>query len=57
MFIAYYELDPCHYISTPGLSWDTMPNMTGVALYLTPDIGLYLFVENGMRGGIPIIFT
>ena len=24
-----YGLDPCHYFSSPGLSWDAMLKMTG----------------------------
>ena len=24
----YYGLDPCHYFSAPGLSWDAMLKMT-----------------------------
>ena len=27
-FLKYYELDPCHYFSAPGLSWDAMLKMT-----------------------------
>ena len=27
-----YELDPCHYFSSPGLSWDTMLKMTDIKL-------------------------
>ena len=30
--LKYYELDPCHYFSAPGLSWDAMLKMTGVKL-------------------------
>ena len=26
----YYNLDPCHYISAPGLSWDAMLKMAKV---------------------------
>ena len=26
--LKYYELDPCHYFSSPGLSWDAMLKMT-----------------------------
>ena len=55
MCIGYYELDPCHYISSPGLRWDTVLNMTGVGLDLSSDIDMYLFVESGMRGGISYI--
>ena len=28
--LKYYDLDPCHYFSVPGLSWDAMLKMTGV---------------------------
>ena len=27
-----YGLDPCHYYSSPGLSWDAILKMTGVKL-------------------------
>ena len=30
--LKYYGLDPCHYFSSPGLSWDVMLKMTGVKL-------------------------
>ena len=30
--LKYYELDPCHYFSSPGLSWDAMLKMTHVKL-------------------------
>ena len=53
--LEYYGLDPCHYFSSPGLSWDTMLKMTGVELELISDINLYLFLEKGMRGGISYI--
>ena len=26
--LEYYGSDPCHYISNPGLSWDSMLEMT-----------------------------
>ena len=28
--LKFYVLDPCHYFSFPGLSWDVMLKMTGV---------------------------
>ena len=28
--IKYYKLDPCHYFSSPGLSWDAMLKMTNI---------------------------
>ena len=47
----YYGLDPCHYSSSPGLSWDAMLKMTGTELELTSDIDMHLFIGKGMRGG------
>ena len=26
----YYKLDPCHYFTSPGLSWDAMLKMTNI---------------------------
>ena len=53
--LKYYELDPCHYFSSPGLSWDSMLKMTDVKLEKIPDIDKYLFIEKGSRGGISYI--
>ena len=30
--LKYYQLDPCHYFSSPGIIWDAMLRMTGVKL-------------------------
>ena len=32
--LEYYGLDPCHYFSSPGLSWDAMLKMIGIELEL-----------------------
>ena len=53
--MKFYELDPCHYFSSPGLSWDAMLKMTGVKLEKISDIDKYLFIEKGLRGGISYI--
>ena len=53
--LAYYGLDPCHYVSSPGLSWDAMLKMTKINLDLISDIEMQLFIEKGMRGGISYI--
>ena len=50
--LEYYGLDPCHYFSSPGLSWDAMLKMTDIKLEKTSDINKYLFIEKGLRGGI-----
>ena len=53
--LKFYGLDPCHYFSSPGLSWDAMLKMTGVKLEKILDIDKYLFIEKGLRGGISYI--
>ena len=53
--IKHYELDPCHYFSSPGLSWDPMLKMTDVKLEKISDIDKYLFIEKGSRRGISYI--
>ena len=53
--LKYYGLDPCHYFSSPGLSWDAMLKMTGVKLEKISDIDKCLFIETGLRGGISYI--
>ena len=37
-FLEYYELDPCHYFSSPGVSWDAMFKMSEIELRLISDI-------------------
>ena len=27
--LEYYDLNPCHYFSIPGLAWDAILKMTG----------------------------
>ena len=49
----FYKLDTCHYFTSPGLSWDAMLKMTGVEFQTNiSDIGMYLFIEKELRGGI-----
>lgn len=37
----YYKLDPCHYFTSPGLSWDAMLKMTNIKLELMDDINKF----------------
>lgn len=53
--LQYYKLDPAHYFTSLGLSWDAMLKMTGVQLELTTDVDMFQFIEKGMRGGISYI--
>ena len=49
MCLEYYGLDPCHYFSSPGLSWDATLKITKIELELISNIDMYLFVEKEMR--------
>ena len=53
--LEYYKLDPCHYFTCPGLSWDAMLKMTDIKLELMTDIDMFQFIEKGLRGGISYI--
>ena len=53
--LEYYKLDPCHYFTSPGLSWDAMLQMTDIKLELMTDIDMFQFIEKGLRGGISYI--
>ena len=47
--LKFYGLDPCHYFSSPGLTWDAMLKVTKKYLILTSTY----FLKKGLRGGIP----
>ena len=49
--LEQYGLDPAHYFTSPGLSWDALLKKTGVNLELFTDLEMRLFVERGIRGG------
>ena len=53
--LKYYGLDPCHYFSAPGLSWDAMLKMTKIELEKINDPDKYMFFEQGMSGGVNIL--
>ena len=53
--LKYYHLDPCHYFSAPGLSWDAMLKMIKDKLEKIRDLDIHLFIEKGMRGGISYV--
>ena len=52
VLIYIYELDPAHFLSTPGLAWQACLKKTGVELESLRDIDMLLMVEKGIRGGI-----
>ena len=47
--LKYYGLDPCHYFSSPGLSWDAIWKMTHMKLEKISDIEKYLFIEKKLK--------
>ncbi|XP_071642960.1 uncharacterized protein [Temnothorax longispinosus] len=49
---ASYGLDPAHYYTLPGYTWDAMLRYTGVRFELLTDIDMAMFVERGIRGGL-----
>ena len=53
--LQYYKLDPCHYFTSPGLSWDAMLKMTDIKLKLIVDIDMFQLIEKGLRGGVSYI--
>ena len=53
--LQHYRLDPCHYFTSPGLSWDAMLKMTNIKLELMTEVDMFQFIEKGMRGGVSYI--
>jgi hypothetical protein len=47
-----YRLDPSHYFTASGLSWDAMLLHTEIELELLTDIDMIMFYKKGIRGGI-----
>ena len=45
--LKYYGLDPCHYFSSPGSSWDAMLKLTDIKLEKSSD--KYLFIEKNSQ--------
>ena len=54
----HYELDPAHFYTVPGLSWDAMRKITGIKLDLFEEgqVDMLLMIEKGIRGGISNVF-
>ena len=51
----FYGLDPRHYISSAGVSWDAMLRNTGIELEKISDIYKYYLLEKGLPGGASYI--
>ena len=50
--IEIYELDPSHFLSAPGLTWQACLKKTEVELVLLTNTDMLLMVEKGIQGGI-----
>ena len=50
--LKFYGLEPCHYFSSPGLSWEAMLKMTGVKLETVFWYWQVIFIEKGLKGAI-----
>ena len=50
--MEHYKLDPAHFYTAPGLSWQAALKYTGVNLELLTDPDMLLMFEKGIRGGI-----
>ena len=47
--LNFYRLDPCHYLSSPGLSWDTMLKMILVKLGKISELTSTYLLKKDMR--------
>ena len=52
MCIKESELDPAHFLSLPGLAWQTGLKKTNIELELLTNYDILLMVEEGIRSGI-----
>ena len=53
--LKYYDLDPCHYFSVPGLSWDAMLKMTEVKVEEISDPDKYMFLNKELEEELAIL--
>ena len=53
--LTFFNLDACHYFSSPGMSWSAMLKMTGVKVEEISDIDMYLSIEKGQRGFLTLL--
>ena len=50
--LEVYELDPAHFLSLPGLTWQARLKKTNIKLELLTDYDMLSMVEEGIRRGI-----
>jgi hypothetical protein len=50
-----YKLDPAHYFTAPGLSFDALFKITEIELDFLNDPDMILLIEKGIRGAVSMI--
>ena len=55
LVLTEYSLDPCHYWSLPGLSWDACLKYTKAQLPTITDRDMYDMIYSGIKGGVSVI--
>ena len=50
--VREYGLNPCHYYSTPGFTWDCGEKFTGMKLPYIKDTNELYFWQESIRGGV-----
>ena len=52
MCIKICELDPAHFLSSPGLAWQACLKKTRVELELITSVDMLLMIEKGIKGEV-----
>ena len=55
--LKHYGLDPAHFLSAPGLSWEAALKQTKIRLELLTDIDMLMFIDSGLMGGVALVST
>ena len=50
-----FQLDPAHYYTLPGFSWDAAFKHTRAELDLLNDVDMHIAFENALRGGVCVV--
>ena len=53
--LQQYNIDPCYYYSSPHFTLDAFLHFSKITLDLLSDINKYLFIINGIRGGLSMV--
>ena len=55
MALEHFGVDPCHYVTAPGMVYDALLKMSDVELELISDPEMYDFGERAKQGGVSSI--